>query len=302
MQLARLVDKLSSAHTFFYVHIDRNVDIHPFEQALKDKQNVFFLPPEKRVASVWGSPGLVRATLNAINEVIKADRYGYTFLISGQCYPIKNNESIYAFLKDQYGCNFIEGFALPDPRWPSSHARMRHYAFFLSSKREDFLTIPSLWDLSVTDLYNLKLIKGYLKIFLRNPLKVMVVVKKRRFPLALRPYGGAQWWTLPLETLKFISRFVAQNPGYLKYHAYTLFPDEIFFQTIVHNYFSRVSPPTTFCSWPDEEAGSSPQTLTAAHFSLLKERKELFARKFDCGVDSKILDLIDRQLLQEATW
>jgi hypothetical protein len=298
-QLRRLVEKLSSPHTFFYIHIDLNVDIAPFESLLKTKERVIFLPQKKRVASVWASSGIVKATLNAIEEVIRDNRHGYTFLISGQCYPIKNNKCIYSFLKENYGCNFIEGFNLPDPRWPSSSIRMHQYAFFLSSKREDFITAPSFLDLSFKDLLNKRLIKKYCKVLLRSPLKSIVLFKKRRFPKNLKPYGGMQWWALPLETLKFISRFVAENPGYLKYHLFTLFADEVFFQTIVHNYFTKISSPTTFSPWPGDDSSSSPQTLSTQHFNLLKKRKELFARKFDCSVDTHVLDLIDSVILQE---
>lgn len=108
-----------------------------------------------------------------------------------------------------------------------------------------------------------------------------------------------QWWALPLETLKFISRFVAENPGYLKYHSFTLFADEVFFQTIVHNYFTKISGPQTFSPWPGDGSNSSPQTLTIQQFDLLKKREELFARKFDCRVDTQVLDHIDRMILHE---
>jgi len=159
--------------------------------------------------------------------------------------------------------------------------------------------VPSILDLSFKDLLNKSLIKKYCKVLFRYPLKSIVLFKKRRFPKRLNPYGGMQWWALPLETLKFISWFVAENPGYLKYHLFTLFADEVFFQTIVHNYFIKISSPPTFSPWPGDNSNSSPQTLTAKHFDLLNKRKELFARKFDYNIDTKILDLMDSVLLHE---
>jgi hypothetical protein len=248
--------------------------------------------------SIWGSFGVVKATLNAITEIVKDNRHGYTILISGQCYPIKSNEYIYSFLAKNYGYNFIEGFELPDPRWSSSIKRMRYYAFFMSTKKEDFVTVPSFLDLSFKAFFQLGTIKRYFKIILTSPLKSLVLFKKRRFPIELKPYGGTQWWALPLETLKFIDGFIAENPGYLKYHLFTLFSDEIFFQTLVHNYFDKVKPPITFASWPNDDSAPSPETLTADDLIILKEKKELFARKFDYKVDTKIMDLIDSELLQ----
>jgi hypothetical protein len=299
-QVCRLIERLDTENTFFYVHIDLNVDIQPFETVLKKKRNIILLSQEKRVRSTWGSPAVVQATLNAITEVINDNRHGYTVLISGQCYPIKSNEYIYSFLNEHYGYNFIEGFELPDPRWPSSDARLHHYAFFMSTRREDFVTAPSISDLTFKHLIQKSTIKKYGKIILNFPLKSIVLIKKRRFPKNLKPFGGMQWWALPLETLKFINRYVIENPGYLKYHMHTLFPDEIFFQTLVHNYFEKVCFPTTFASWPGEDSVSSPETITIHHFNMLKKRKELFARKFDYTIDTKVLDLIDTILLQKV--
>lgn len=299
-QLSRLVERLNTVNTFFYIHIDRNVDIGPFRYGLKDRSNVVFLPEEKRVKSVWGSFGVVKATLNAIREVIKDGRHGYTVLISGQCYPIKSNAYIHEFLEGKYGCNFIEGFELPDPRWPSSDVRLHQYAFFMSMKREDFITVPSFFELTFRSLFQRNMIRKYFKVILHNPLKLAALFKKRRFPKNLKPYGGMQWWALPLETLKFINSFLEANPEYEKYYTFTMFPDEIFFQTIVYNYFDEVSLPLTFALWPGEEAASSPVTFTTRHLAVLEKRKELFARKFDCQMDANVLDLIDAALLKKA--
>jgi hypothetical protein len=169
----------------------------------------------------------------------------------------------------------------------------------MSTKREDFVTVPSFPDLPLKQLFDKNILKKYIKIMLHFPLESMILIKKRRFPKQLKPYGGMQWWALPLETLKFIERYITENPGYLKYHLHTIFPDEIFFQTIVHNYFEEVSFPPTFASWPGEDSVSSPETITTRHFNMLKKRKELFARKFDYTIDTNVLDLIDAFLLHK---
>jgi hypothetical protein len=45
--------------------------------------------------------------------------------------------------------------------------------------------------------------------------------------------------------------------------------------------------------------GKKPDILRADDFSALRSSSRLFARKFDPGVDRDILDLIDKQLLQQ---
>lgn len=296
-QLLRLVEKLCGPDVFIYIHIDANVHISPFESALKNIGNVVFLQKEKRVASVWGSIGIVTATLNAISEIVKDKRRGYTILMSGQCYPVKNNAFIYTYLKNNYGYNFIEGFELPDPRWHDAEKRIHQYSFFMSSERGDCITVPPLFDIPLKQLLKKNTIKNYVRVFFRHPLKITLLLKKRRFPKKMKPYGGLQWWALPYETLKFINNFVTEHPEYLKYHLYTLMPDEIFFQTIVHNFFKKVKHPITFAYWASPY-NANPETLTTEHFTLLKERKELFARKFDYNIDKKVLDIIDDALLK----
>jgi hypothetical protein len=298
-QVYRLIERLSSVHTYFYIHIDLTVDIRPFELLLKDKERVNFLSQEKRVAAIWGSYGVMQATLNGINEVVKDNRHGYTILISGQCYPIKSNEDIYSFLALNYGYNFIEGFELPAPRWPSSDLRLHHYAFFMSPKRKDIILMPPFSELPFKELFKKSTFKKYAKVILVYPFESRVFLKKRRFPEGLKPYGGLAYWALPLETLKFILKFTAENSAFIKYHAYTLYPDEVFIQTIVHNYFEKVKPPITFAHWADP-TDPSPATLTIEYWETLKESKDFFARKFDYNVDAKILDLIDNELLQES--
>jgi hypothetical protein len=293
-QLCRVVEKLRTANTFFYIHIDRSQDITPFEEVLKDKPNVMFLAKKNRIASTWGSPGLVKATLQAMRAIVKDNRSGYVVLLSGQCYPIKSNQSIAEFLEKNNGYNFIEGFELPDYRWPSSTIRMQYYAFFLSRKKEDFITAPSFWDLPMSKLFTISTLKKYLKIFLHRPLQTAVLFRKRRFPKKLKPFGGMQWWALPIETVKFIIKYVDDNPAYSRYHAFTLFSDEIFFHTLVHNFCPKVKSPIMFSSWSEDEASPSPATITTAHFEELKHRRELFARKFDYDKDLKVLDLIDQ--------
>ncbi len=249
------------------------------------------------MASIWGSLGVVKAALNGIREVVKDHRPGYTILLSGQCYPIKSNEYIYSFLKDNYGYNFIQGFELPDPRWPSS--RLEKYAFFFSSSRADILEVEPLADLSLKSLLKKTTLIKYAKVLIYYPLKARLLLQRRRHPQNLKPYGGIAYWALPLQTLEFITQFVAQNPAYLDFHSFTLYPDEMFFQTIVHNYFTNVRESVTFAYWANSNV-ISPQTFTADQFAFVKERKELFARKFDYTIDTKILDLIDEELIHSV--
>lgn len=296
-QLKRLIERLYAVDVYFYIHVDRNVSIQPFLNVLADIPRVKFLDHQQRIASVWGSFGLVAATMQLIEAVLNDNRQGYTILLSGQCYPIKPKEEFRKFLERNYGTNFIEGFALPDDRWPASGKRINHYTFFLSHKKNDFITVPSLTDLSVRNFFNGYLLWKYLKVIFRQPGKATVLLKKRRFPNHLQPVGGMQWWALPMETLRYVRHYISVNPGYTEYFKYSLIPDEMFFQTLVHNSFDNSGPPVSFSKWTNEQADSSPFTIQSCHLKILESANEFFARKFDLQADSEILDLIDKNLL-----
>lgn len=294
-QLKRLVDALSDRDTYFYVHIDREVDSSPFEMSLKDNKNVFFLTGEKKVTTVWGSIEIIKATISLMKEVVKDGRYGYTVLMSGQCYPIKSNDYIRAFFENNEGINFIEGFKLPHPLWSDADVRLKHYTFYSFGKVRKMITVPPL-----ILLFDVKRIRGYLRKYLgaiKNfPTKLGLLLRHRSMPGNLVAYGGMAYWAMPLNSIRFIVDYVKDNPQYLSDHTYTLYPDEVFIQTIVWNFLSNIDPPVTYASWPTSQY-VSPKIFTSQDLEQIRERTELFARKFDIQIDEKILDMIDIEIL-----
>ena len=116
-QLLRLINRLNSENSTFFIHIDRGSNFSDF----RDVFNEF--PSSKirliqRERSRWGSLGLVKAALNGFNEVVRtAEKFDYIVLLSGQDYPIKNNSYINNFFQRNYGKNFIEFFSLPTDQW-----------------------------------------------------------------------------------------------------------------------------------------------------------------------------------------
>ena len=125
---------------------------------------------------------------------------------------------------------------------------------------------------------------------------------QRNLPSHMLPYGGSQWWIIDNYALKYILNFITQNPSYVDFHKYTFAPDEVFFQTILLNSEDKAllksicNTSKRFFAWEDS-SHPHPQTLTTSHFNNIINSDELFARKFDETVDSKILDLIDEECL-----
>lgn len=297
LQLIRLINKLSDNQVNFYIHIDKLVDSSPFLEATKTIKNIHFISDDKREEGIWCGIGLIKATINTLNQIVKEGRRGYCILLSGQDYPVKNNNYIKTYLSENYGKNFIETFNIPTDNWSHNGMdRINNYKFNLSNKRGHFVIVPSIFQL---EFYSLKTLKSVLKLILNN--KFLLIYKlfiKRKHTNNISPKGGSAFWGLPIETVKNVILFLEKNPEFLSYHKFTFIPDELFFQTIVSHLNKKtpelMSSPLTFVDWEQEDSIGAPN-LSIEHYNKIINQPDtiLFARKFKFDYDSKILAKLD---------
>lgn len=275
-QLYRLIDRLDDNQSTFYVHIDKKKNINDFNN-LSDFGNKVCLV--KRANSNWGEMGIVTAVLNAF-KAIKASqkKLDRIILLSGQDYPIKSNNYINEFFASSPYKVFIKYWPMPNYKiWKKRGGMYRFDKYFLGLKRYQKFISKSL-----------------------NFIGILFPFLKREMPYKLKPYGGWQWWIIDMYALNYILKFLNENPKYLRYHKYTFVPDEVFFQTILLNskdkklLASITNDDMRFIQWKKK---SHPETLDKSYLQNLMESEHLFARKFDTGIDSKILDLIDENCL-----
>jgi hypothetical protein len=265
---------------------------------------------------MWGHVNAVKAALVGIAQIIADQRSGYTILVSGQDYPLKSNKYIQQFYQDNYGTNFIECFPLPvttntapnihgglareswiHPEYGSNGGmnRLNHYTFFLSTKREDNVSIPPIFSRDFLSIRKIRYALGLLK---RQPAMFSKLLTKRKFPSELTPHAGSQWWALPHETVLFLNNYVKEKPYFLKFNEFTLLSDEIFFQTVVANNFTKIAAPVTYVNFT-RPTGPWPATFVATDSYELAASPCLYARKFDQDHDSIILDKLDALSLAE---
>lgn len=310
-QLSRMVGRLDCPEARFYINIDAPIELHPFQAALAKNPRCTFFTGEQRLNTMWGHVNAVKAALVGIGQILADGRTGYTILLSGQDYPLKPSDYIKQFYKDHYGTNFIECFPLPvtpqtepnihgglareswiHPEYGSNGGmnRLEYYTFFLSTKREDNVSIPPILS---GDFWKPKQLRYALGLLRRQPASFPRLLAKRRMPSGLRPHAGSQWWALPHETVMFLHRYAQQEPDFLKFNEFTLLSDEIFFQTVVANNFTTIAPPVTYVNF-NRPTGPWPATFVAADVAELAASPCLYARKFDQDQDSRILDELDQ--------
>ncbi|MFI1772224.1 beta-1,6-N-acetylglucosaminyltransferase [Thalassobellus citreus] len=302
LQVLRLIDRLDSPKSNFYIHIDKGSDITPFLNILI-KNNIHFCEDNNREYGTWGDIGIVKATIYTLKKIINDGRHGYCVLLSGQDYPLQSNSRISSFFESNYGTCFMETFSIPFKDWANNGGldRLNQYKINLSNKKQDFIQLHSVFNRGFYKRQSFGKINKLLKTKRYSDLTKILLT--RQPPIPIKPFGGSQWWALPIEVISLILNFIDANPEYISYHENTLLPDEIFFQSILGHLKQTnnlvIRPNATYINWKRKNT-PLPVTFTENDFFELKNvsKKKLFARKFDIDIDHKILDKIDLELLQ----
>ncbi|CAN5266835.1 beta-1,6-N-acetylglucosaminyltransferase [soil metagenome] len=279
----RLIRKIYSNFSSFYIHIDKKADPNPFKEAILDlsSNKIRFI---KQFDATWGEIGIIKAEILALQEIIKSgDDFDFVILISGQDYPIKSNEFIYNFFLNNKGRNFLEILPMPfqDRADSGMHRLERYYFKFLGRK---YIYPPFKMPRSL---------KQKILNFLFG-----VYFSKRKLPKNLQAYGGEHWWCFSKEAVFYIMKYLKEHPEYLEFHRYSLCADEMFFHTIIGNASEKeikdniVNDDLRYIDW--SEGKDSPKILELSDLDLIRKSSKLFARKFDSNVDSEVLNEIDK--------
>lgn len=270
-QLKRLIERLSYFETDFYVHLDLKSDIVVFAE-IEKLPNVYFIKNREKV--IWGAYSIIQATVNSFEEIINsAIAYDYIHLLSGQDYPIAGTKKMYEFFEVNPQKIFMHTLDVYS-EWQEAIPRVENYHFTAYK-------FPA---------------KHSLEKILRK------VLPKRKMPLALKPVGRSQWFSIGINHIKYIVEFLKKNPEVVKFFKLTWAPDEIIFQTILFaSEFKNdmVNNNLRYIDWND--GAPSPKIFTMADQDNLAFSGKFFARKFNPEIDDKILNWIDEHLLKENT-
>jgi hypothetical protein len=324
-QVLRLVAALNSPDNTIVIHVSTTCEKGFFDALTsaiaKNKQlvNVFFC---KRENGTLAGFGIVKGSINGLNFLIKNNiEFDYVSLVSGQDYPIKSNVEINNFFEGSAGKLFLYYFPLTPKIYPDYYYdeswgpdrqifRIDRYHFIIDG---EVLSIPELETARLVDHSLLSTIKIFLfesKKYIKQKrfkkelgllLWSRVLPRKRKIPDGFNIFGGITWWSINRDAAKYVLDQHFNNKRYRNFFRYTLIPDEMYFQTILLN-----SPFAENCvnndlrdiEWTGGD-GTHPVIFKTEHLNRLKESTDLFARKFDINVDSNVLDLIDKELLNK---
>lgn len=268
--LGRLIDALSDADSFFYIHTDEKA-----KQAYKSSlDNVNVIP--EHIDINWGGYTMIEATLVLMNHAIQGTPDSdYYILISGADYPIRKKEFLYGLLEK--GREYIDIAPVPVPYKP-----VERYRYFYFD-------------------YNRRGLKHYNPLFLIEVLLKKLKIK-RKAPFKI--YAGTQWFALTRDCVKYVLKTSKEDKRYEEFFKHTLVPDEAFFQTVIGNspFYQKTASSLTYTDW---EVPNPPAAIETRHVEFLKDHIEFndeygqrfpyFARKFDDASEA-ILKMIRKEL------
>jgi hypothetical protein len=263
-QIDRLINHLISDFDI-YIHIDKGSNI-----LIKNRENIRVY---KEYKTYWGSVNLIKATLLLLREAFekKHDRY---VLISGQDLPIKSNQEIKNYFKNNVN-NYIETYKMPYEfgNFDSPMSRVTKYWPIQNFRWKDGKNLK-------------RKIIYKIKIYLLN---ISFNLKARKLDYTF--YGGSQWFNLTNDCVEDMLSYIETNPKFLKRFQFTQFSDEIFFQTLANILNIKINNASLrYIDW--EKGPDRPRTLRMDDYQNIINSNNLFARKFDPEIDNKIIDLI----------
>lgn len=262
LQVQRLVKKLDNGYFDFYIHVDKKVDIEPYE-ILLDMANVFFA--RKRIDVRWAGYSGVKAIFNMLEQIEASGiKYDFLSLHTGQDYPIKSADYIIDFLRQNIGKQFIHYMNFDE--WAGAQRRI--------------------------DKHHLEDLNIFGKFYIQK--LVHLFVPKRKPPKNIKVYGYSAYWTLSMDCALYVAKYVKENPSLERYFKYTFGSDEFAYQTVIMNSHYKdavVNKNYRYIDW--SAGGMNPKFLRTEDFEKLMGSDCLFARKFNIDIDNQVLDLID---------
>lgn len=280
-QFKKLLRLIDDPRNDIYIHIDakiKDIDINAFTNCCKES-NVFLTP---RIEVTWGGYSQIQVELILLKTALnKGVPYSYFHLLSGRDLPLKTQDYIHQFFEENNGKEFVQF----QKRKISIEKKKRVQYYYL------------LQEFIGKDHYFISKFQG-LTLRMQQILGINRV-KNENFEFQM----GSNWFSI---TNKLASYIVSQTEKIKSYFKYTLCCDELFLQSVIIN--SSFKNNLYDKSFSDSQDGNkrlifwqnhSPRIITMADLDTLRNSKQLFARKFDSNVDSKVIKVLYKNLMSE---
>lgn len=270
-QVERLLAALAHEDADCYLHLDQKTDQHLFAY-LTERPNIYFT--SRRFLVYWGSHRFTQAIVECTRDILATGNYDFINLLSGQDYPLQPATAIHHLLAQHLGKSFLSFEPQGSTWWQHAITRIERYHTTYFQFRGQY----------------------------RLQALLNALLPKRHFPLPYALYGSADssWWIMSAECAAYLVQFLDNHPKLRRFSLFTWTSDEFLIATILLNSPLReciVNENYRYIDW--SAGGPNPKTLTEDDFNQLANSPKLYARKFDLAQDTRIMDLVDKELLQK---
>lgn len=278
-QIERLLQALRHPDVDLYIHVDKKSPMQPQIHS----ERVHYVPDDQRVNVAWGDYSQCLATLRMMECVFSSGRdYDFVWLISGQDYPLRRIDDICRFLAQHKNETFID---------------------MVSADGQDFGRFVKR-----NELYHFRFMlgKSITSRVCRNLCYYLTGGRGRTFSIFRRKspfsayYFGSQWWCMPGHVAKEVFE-LASDKTISNFFRHSTCPDESMFHTLLmHTKAVKtvvIRKKLAYIDWSNLE--NSPRVLTVEDMPRLIEasRTCLIGRKFDVDIDSMVLDMLDKKMM-----
>lgn len=280
--LEKLLRLLDDKRNDIYLHIDKkvkNFDFDYYKKMLK-KSNLYYV---KRLDVRWSDYSQIKCELNLLEAAIKK-KYDYYHLLSGVDLPLKNQDYIHNFFKneDKEFVVFRDINGLDEVR----KERIKYYHLFFKNARSN-------------NNFKMKLSQKlhYRTLNFQKKLKIDRVGNYDKFR------DGANWFSITHQLAKYV---VDNKKTIRKTYKFSYCADEIFLQTLVYNsafydkVYSKKNDDYNAIKRAIDWTRGAPYTYRISDFSNLMDSGMFFARKFSTNIDKEIVDRIFKYVKDDS--
>lgn len=240
-----LINNLQHELIDIFISIDNKSNKSEFCELIEDPRIIYI---ENKLDIYWGYYSIVKNNISAFKYISNYNTYDYILTLSGDCFPLKNTQSLLDYLNLNKGAEFI-----------------------------DIRTSSSEWDFSkrITKYH----FNSYNK-YMRKLLYILMSPFDRKYPYPQYQLGGgSQWFCLSLKCINYILTFIDNHPLFLEFHKYSSCSDEFFFHTIILNsgFSAKLMPLLHYIDWSENK--SSPRILSVSDYEKCIKSEKFFCRK-----------------------
>ena len=276
---------LDDSRNDIYIHIDKKVKNFNFEyyKNIVKNANLYYT---KRIDVIWGDFSQIQCELILLKQAILKN-YRYYHLISGVDMPLKTQDEIHDFFKNNNGLEFIH-FCTEQQAINVRNRVLQYHFMRWCRTRNKYVNYITQKINTVLDIAQIK------------------TNFERKWDKDIKIQYGANWFSITHDLAEYV---ISKESWINKYFRYTSCADELFLQTIVYNsrfkdklYKNEMNDDYTSCMRYIDWKRGEPYIFKNEDFFELINSDRLFARKFSSKVDNKIINNIYNYLHREKLY